>query len=173
VHRVTNGVCQKCPHTRIRSERVLPIPRILTRQGNSDGLARDGWFGRSMYSPMSEGSGRFGSVGRSGSSRASPVVIKKESCDRPGHCDLHYGGATSLSPYFSPTLVRVRGLPPSTFIPRPFQHDVSRDVMTYVPSAADSHAALSDTLSNVKFVFDTLEICFAGLDAWRLYIASG
>jgi len=45
--------------------------------------------------------------------------------------------------------------------------------MTYVPSAADSHAALTDVLSNVKLVFDTLEIIFFDLDAWRTYFGSG
>jgi len=28
-------------------------------------------------------------------------------------------------------------------------------------------------LSNVKMVFDTLEICFLELDAWRAYFGSG
>jgi len=118
-------------------------------------------------------SGRSASADRFGLSSLSPVVPKKESCDRPSHCDLHHGGATPLSPLLSPTLVRIRGFPPSKFIPRPFQPDVSRDPTTFVASSADSHATLSDLLHNGKMVFNTLETCLDELDAWRLYIASG
>jgi len=74
--------------------------------------------------------------------------------------------------FLSPTLVRVRGFPPSKFIPRPFQPDVSRDPTNFVASFAYSHAALSDLLHTVKMVFNTLETCLDELDAWRLYLAS-
>jgi len=133
-------------------------------------LVLSGWSGKSLYSALSGISGRSASAGRFGFSRLSRVVFKKESCDRPGHCDLHHGGATSLSPLLFPTIVRVRGFPPSKFIPRIFQPDVSRDPTTFV---ASSHAALSDLLHNVKKVFDTLETCLDELDAWRLYLVSG
>jgi len=122
---------------------------------------------------MSEMSSISASADKYGLGGLSPVVYKKESCDRPGHCDLHPGDVTPLLPLLSPTIVRVRGFPPSKYIPRPFQPDVSRDPTTFVASAADSHAALSDLLYNVKLVFNTLEMCLDELDAWRLYIASG
>jgi len=180
------------------SQGVSLISVILTRQGNSDGsgrsglsghysvnvpnagfgrsdsLALSGWSGRALYSALSGMSGRSSSSGRFGwGGRFSPVVPKQESCDRPGHCDLHHGSSTPLSPLLSRTLVRVRGFPPSKFIPRPFQSDVSRDPTTYVASSADSHAALADLLHNVKTVFNTLEACLDELDAWRNYLASG
>jgi len=196
-HKSFAGVGHNRPPTRNISHRALPIPVILTRQVNSEdfkrsgwsgrysdtilngGFARSdsmtpsGWSGRSLYSAISGMSGSSVSAGRSGFSRVSQVVPKKETCDRPGHCDLHDRGATPLIPILSPTLVRIRGVPPSRFIPRPFAPFFYRDFQTYVPSAADSHAALTDMLSNVKMVFDTLEICFLELDAWRDYFGSG
>jgi len=133
-------------------------------------------FRESGVSAAFRGVGSPRRAGRSGS--RSIDAIKRESCDRPGHCDLHQDGATPVlhwvpPPSLSPTLVRVRGFPPSKFIPRPFQPDVSRDPTTFVASSADSHGALSDLLQNVKMVFDTLETCLDELDAWRLYLASG
>jgi len=170
----------------------MPIPVLLTRQGISGGwsghysvtvpngdsgrsesLAFSEWSGRTLYSAMSEMSGRSSSADRFGIGILSPVVVKKETCDRPDHCHLHLQGATPSSPLISPTIVRVRGFPPSKHIPRPFQPDVSRDPTTFVASPADSHAALSDLLYNVKLVFNTLEMCLDELDAWRLYIANG
>jgi len=170
----------------------MPIPVILTRQGisggwsglysvnvpngssgRSDSFASSERSGRTLYSAMSEMFGRSSSADRFGMGSLSPVVVKKESCDRPGHCYLHPRDATPLSPLLSPTILRVRGFPPSKYIPRLFQRDASRDSMTFVASSADSHVALSEFLHNVKLVFNTLEMCLDELDAWRLYLASG
>jgi len=137
-------------------------------------------FANSRESGVSAASsGGVGITGRAGRSVSRSIdAIKRDSCNRPGHWDLHQDDATPVlhwvpPPSLSPTLVRVSGFPLSKFIPRPFQPDVSRDPTTFVASSADSHAALSDLLHNVKMVFDTLETCLDELDAWRLYLASG
>jgi len=177
---------------RVMTRESIPIPVILTRQGisggwsghysvsvpngnpgRSDSVASSERPGRSYHSAISEKSGRSSSVDRFGMGSLRPVVVKKESCDRPGHCDLHPRDATPLPPLLSPTILRVRGFPPSKYIPRPFQRDATRDPMTFVASSADSHAALSELLHNVKLVFNTLEMCLDELDAWRLYLSSG
>jgi len=177
---------------RVMTQGSMPIPVILTREGISGGwsghysvkvpnggsarsesLAFSECSGSTLYSAMSEMSGGSSSANWFGMGSLRPVVVKKESCDRPGHCNLPLQDATPLSPLLSPTIVRVRGFPPSKYIPRPFQRDASRDPMTFVASSADSHAALSDLLYNVKLVFNTLEMCLDELDAWRRYIASG
>jgi len=191
-HHSYAGVCLNCPHLRVMKQESMPISVILTRQGTgggwsghysvnvpnggsgrSDSLVYSEWSGRSLYSAMSELSSRSASADGYGLGGPSQMVPKKELCDRPGHCDLHPRDPTPLSPLASPTILRVRGFPPSKYIPRPFQPDVSRDSTTFVASSADSHAALSDLLCNVKSVFNTLEMCLDELDAWRLYIASG
>jgi len=170
----------------------MPISVILTRQGTGGGWSGhysvnvpnvgsgrpersiySEWSGRSLYSAMSELTSRSASADGSGLGGPSLVVPKKELCDRPGHCDLHPRVPTPLSLLLSPTIVRVRGLPPSQRIPRPFRLDVSRDPATFVASSKDSHMALYDLLSNVRMVFNTLEKCLDELDAWRIYIASG
>jgi len=178
---------------RVMTHESMPIPVILTRQEISGGWSgqnsvnvpnggsvRPGSMacsvrsGLSLYSAISGMSGRSSSCGNGGwGKRFSPVIPKQELCDRPGHCDLHPRSFTHSSPLLTPTVVRVRGVPPSRFIPRPFAPGVSRGFETYVPSASNTHAALTDMLSNVKMVFDTLEICFIELDAWRAYFGSG
>jgi len=170
----------------------MPIPVLLTRQeigrgwsGHNSvnvpygGSVRPGSVacsersGMSLYSAMSGMSGRSFGPGNSGwGKRFSPVFPKQELCDRPGHCDLHPRSFTHSSPLLTPTVVRVRGVPPSRFIPRPFAPGMSSGFETYVPSASHTHAALTDMLSNVKMAFDTLEICFIELDAWRTYFGS-
>jgi len=71
-----------------------------------EGLVGSGKLGWSYWSTSANSresgvsaasSGGGGITGRAGKSVSRRIYdIKRESCDRPGHCDLHHDGATPV-----------------------------------------------------------------------------
>jgi len=70
-------------------------------------------------------------------------------------------------------VVRVRGDPPSGFIPRPYMSSTGRRSSLYSPPVPATHDALVFLLGNVMTVFNAYEACLDELDAWRRYFSSG
>jgi len=64
---------------------------------------------------------------------------------------------------------RVRGDPPSMYIPCPFLNGVIRATSSSTTTPAEAHDALIFLLGNVRKVFDAFEASLNELDAWRRY----
>jgi len=83
-----------------------------------------------------------------------------------GRCSFHYGVVSPIR------LRRVRGEPPSYYIPRPYLRDVIRSSSSS-PTATDTHDALVFMLANVRKIFDSYEASLTELESWRRYFNSG
>jgi len=68
---------------------------------------------------------------------------------------------------------RVRGDPPSMYIPRPYLNGVVRASSLPTTTPAEVHNALVFLLGNVRKVFDAFEASLNGLDAWHHYYDFG
>jgi len=88
-------------------------------------------------------------------------------CDDPGNCSYH-------NPVVSPIcLRRVRGVPPSVYIPRPYFNGVIRSSASSSTTPAEAHDALFFLLGTVRKVFDASEVSLNELDAWHRYFDMG
>jgi len=88
-------------------------------------------------------------------------------CDDPGNCIYH-------NPVVSPIRMRrVRGDPPSLYIPRPYLNGVIRANTSSTTTPVESHDALLFLLGNVRKVFVAFEASLNELDAWRRYYDFG
>jgi len=68
---------------------------------------------------------------------------------------------------------RVRGNPPSRYIPRPYLNGVHRSTASLDTTPAEAHDALVFLLGNVRKVFDAFEASLNELAAWRRYYDFG
>jgi len=109
-----------------------------------------------------------------GGPRRPLVPVRAEqgrACGFPGRCRTHPG---TVSGVWAPSrMVRVRGNPPSGFIPRPYMSSTGERSSLYAPPAPATHDALLFLLGNVTTVFNAYEACLDELDAWRRYFCSG
>jgi len=104
-----------------------------------------------------------------------PVCVGQDrACGYPGVCRTHPGSVSGGGAPVSPSrVVRVRGNPPSGFIPRPYMSSTGARSSLYSPPAPDAHDALVFLLGNVMTVFNSYEACLDEVDAWRRYFCSG
>jgi len=103
---------------------------------------------------------------------ADPVLVERgRACMYPGSCRAHSGSL--LAPLGPSRMVRVRGNPPSGFIPRPYVSATGRRSSLYSPSIPATHDALVFLLGNVMTVFNAYEACLDEVDGWRRYFCSG
>jgi len=103
---------------------------------------------------------------------ADPVLVERgRACIHPGSCRTHTGRL--LAPVVPSRMVRVRGNPPSGFIPRPYVSTTGRRSSLYSSPISATHDALVFLLGNVMTVFNAYEACLDELDAWRRYFCSG
>jgi len=136
--------CDACPHTKIFESRAMRVDAPLGRQPNSV--------------PFVLGGPRW------------PVVP----CNYSGSCRTHPGSVSVGEAVVSPSrMVRVRGNPPSGFIPQPYMSSTGGRSSLYAPPAPATHDALVFLLGNVMNVFSAYEACLEEVDAWRRYFCSG
>jgi len=95
-------------------------------------------------------------------------------CGFPGSCRTHpgsiFGGGAPVCPS---RMVRVRGDPPSGFIPRPYMSATGGRSSLYAPPVPATHDALVFLLGNVMTVFKVYEASLDEVDVWRRYFCSG
>jgi len=148
-HRSSGGVegwvCADCPHSRVFGRSSLSASPVVARQPYSDPAILGG--GRRPSCLRGTGQGVFRAVG----------------------CRVHPSGCPSVRPS---RLVRVRGDPPSMFIPRPYmrlpgrEHSPPRglnDVSLFSPRLEDTQEALNYLLRNVGKCFTRTNVVWVNL----------
>jgi len=146
-HRSSGALgCDACPHSRVFESRATRVGAAVGRQPNSVPFV-------------------LGGPRRS----ADPVPVG--ACMYPGSCRAHVGSLRASLGAFR--MLRVRGNPPSGFIPRPYVSTTGRRSSLFSPSIPATHDALVLLLGDVMTVFNAYEACLGELDAWRRFFCSG